>query len=241
MVGNALLVDSADENGLSIEVLSRGTREAVFLSLRLALVAAYRKRGVNLPMVLDDVLVNFDAEQPAGPQRCSRSLAHSGHQLLMFTCHQHMAEMLEQLGSDVRVLPYHRDVVHRAATVTTRVDKHLVIEELSDAAEVVEPVYEEPEPEPETAVGPLETIESLEQSIEEILEEPAPEVVEVEVVEVEETPPPRKKRRRKKKRPAESAPTPVPDPEEELALSATHRERVQWQSPGMWWQDELLD
>ena len=147
-----------------------------------------------------------------------------------------MAEMLEQLGSDVRVLPYHRDVVHRAATVTSRVDEHLVIEELSDAAEVVEPVYEEPELEPEAEVGPLEAIESLEQSIEEILEEPAPELVEVE-----ETPPREKKRRRKKKRPTEPAPTQAADPEEELALSATHRERVQWQSPGMWWQEELLD
>ena len=76
MVGNALLVDSADEHGLSIEVLSRGTREAVFLSLRLALVAAYRKRGVNLPMVLDDVLVNFDAERARWAAEVLKKFAH---------------------------------------------------------------------------------------------------------------------------------------------------------------------
>ena len=55
-----LRVDDARGKTLTTEMLSSGTREQVFLSLRLALVTLYAQRGVNLPLVLDDVLVNFD-------------------------------------------------------------------------------------------------------------------------------------------------------------------------------------
>jgi uncharacterized protein YhaN len=58
-----LRVDTADGQSLSLEVLSQGTREAVFLSLRMALAAAYARRGALLPLVLDDVLVNFDTRR----------------------------------------------------------------------------------------------------------------------------------------------------------------------------------
>jgi len=58
-----LRVDDQQGKPLPLDVLSRGTREAVFLSLRLALVASYGRRGVNIPMVLDDVLVNLDAQR----------------------------------------------------------------------------------------------------------------------------------------------------------------------------------
>ena len=56
-----LFVDTADGQTLPVQVLSRGTREQLFVSLRLALVAAYARRGIHLPMILDDVFVNFDA------------------------------------------------------------------------------------------------------------------------------------------------------------------------------------
>ena len=42
-----------------IEVLSRGTREQLFLSLRMALASAFTRRGAAMPLVLDDVAMNF--------------------------------------------------------------------------------------------------------------------------------------------------------------------------------------
>ena len=60
-----LCVDDAAGAALPIEVLSRGTREQLFLSLRMALVAGYARRGAAMPLVLDDVLVNFDLDRPA--------------------------------------------------------------------------------------------------------------------------------------------------------------------------------
>ena len=63
LVGEELLVDNADDETIPVDKLSRGTREAVYLSLRLALVGAYARRGAVIPMVLDDVLVNFDGHR----------------------------------------------------------------------------------------------------------------------------------------------------------------------------------
>ena len=63
LIGEELLVDNKQEETITVDKLSRGTREAVYLSLRLALVSAYARRGAVLPLVLDDVLVNFDAQR----------------------------------------------------------------------------------------------------------------------------------------------------------------------------------
>ena len=58
-----LRVEDVDGHGLAVEILSRGVREQLFLSLRLALAAYYARRGAVLPLILDDVLVNFDLER----------------------------------------------------------------------------------------------------------------------------------------------------------------------------------
>ena len=41
-------------------------REQLFLSLRLSLAAYFARRGAPLPLILDDVLVNFDMERAEG-------------------------------------------------------------------------------------------------------------------------------------------------------------------------------
>ncbi len=118
MVGEELLVDNAKKETLRVELLSRGTREAVYLGLRLALVGAYARRGANLPMVLDDVLVNFDTDRARSAAKVLRDFAASGYQLLMFTCHDHIRDLFYDLGADVRVLPHHKDVAQSSAVPT---------------------------------------------------------------------------------------------------------------------------
>jgi uncharacterized protein YhaN len=102
---NTLLVD--DENGqpLDVEVLSRGTREQLFLALRLALVGFYARRGTAMPLVLDDVLVNFDDGRSTRAAEVLRDFGAAGHQLLVFTCHERLAGVFESLGARVRRLP----------------------------------------------------------------------------------------------------------------------------------------
>jgi len=102
---NALRIDNEKNQSLPLEVLSRGTREAVFIALRLSLAAAYSRRGVTLPLVLDDVLVNFDAIRAKNAAKVLRDFASLGHQVVMFTCHEHIMRIFHNIDVQVRVLP----------------------------------------------------------------------------------------------------------------------------------------
>ncbi|MBI2823627.1 MAG: AAA family ATPase [Planctomycetia bacterium] len=104
---DVLRVDHPDGESLPVAVLSRGTREQLFLSLRLALVTSYQRRGIDLPLVLDDVLVNFDAGRARIAAELLRDFAAAGHQLLVFTCHQHIYDLFRSLGVSARELPPH--------------------------------------------------------------------------------------------------------------------------------------
>lgn len=102
---HALRVDDAAGESLPVEVLSRGTREQLFLSLRLALASSYARRGAPLPLVLDDVLVNFDADRAKAAATVLRDFAAEGRQLLVFTCHEHIMRLFKSLKAPVSRLP----------------------------------------------------------------------------------------------------------------------------------------
>ncbi len=102
---SSLCVDDRDNKPICVEHLSRGTREQVFLSLRLALAAAYSRRGAGLPLILDDVFVNFDAQRARDAARTVVQFAAAGHQVLVFTCHDHIRDVFWDLGVDLRELP----------------------------------------------------------------------------------------------------------------------------------------
>jgi len=102
-----LRIDNADGETIDVEQLSRGTREQIYLALRLALVAAYARRGVRLPMVLDDVLVNFDQDRAAAAAEVLRDFAAAGHQILLFTCHEHIFKLFKSLKAAAQALPSH--------------------------------------------------------------------------------------------------------------------------------------
>jgi hypothetical protein len=77
----------------------------VFIALRLSLAAAYARRGVTIPLVLDDVLVNFDSVRAESAAKVLRDFATLGHQVVMFTCHEHIMKIFHNIGVQVRVLP----------------------------------------------------------------------------------------------------------------------------------------
>ncbi|MDR6549020.1 AAA family ATPase [Paenibacillus qinlingensis] len=88
-------------NGQTVDTnqLSRGTAEQLYLSMRFALVEEYGGKAI-LPLVLDDILVNFDEERM---ESCLRVLADLSqrHQVLLFTCHGHVRD------AAARVIPDH--------------------------------------------------------------------------------------------------------------------------------------
>ncbi len=102
---NSLYVDDAQGNTFDVQWLSRGTREQLFVALRLALAASFARRGAMLPMVMDDVLVNFDTARAASAAAVLGQFAASGRQVLLFTCHRHVCRIFEMLEVPVHTLP----------------------------------------------------------------------------------------------------------------------------------------
>ena len=105
-VGERVLrVEDHEGHWLPVEVLSRGAREQLFLSLRLSLAAYFARRGTPLPLILDDVLVNFDGERAKAAAQVLCEFAAAGHQMLVFTCHEHIASLFRSLKAPVNDLP----------------------------------------------------------------------------------------------------------------------------------------
>ncbi|MFM7033960.1 MAG: AAA family ATPase [Planctomycetia bacterium] len=87
------------------ERLSRGTREQVFLALRLALVRDLQRHGVMLPLVMDDALVNFDDDRARAAARVLMEFVADQpreRQMLALTCHAHVAAIFASAGATVR-------------------------------------------------------------------------------------------------------------------------------------------
>ena len=113
-----LFVDNAEGQSLPVQVLSRGTREQLFVSLRLALVSAYGRRGIHLPMILDDVFVNYDAGRTRTACSVLREFAKQGHQLLVFTCHEHVWRMFQDIKVDAGDIPNRHGEIEETARGT---------------------------------------------------------------------------------------------------------------------------
>jgi uncharacterized protein YhaN len=120
---NVLRVDDAEGHAIPVEVLSRGTREQLFLSLRLALAAFYSRHGAPLPLVLDDVLVNFDATRAKAAAAVLGDFAAAGHQVLVFTCHEHILRLFQSLKVPVGQLPDNAEAEHASVCLQAPVAK----------------------------------------------------------------------------------------------------------------------
>ena len=141
---DVLYVDDAEGRAISVELLSRGTREQLFLSLRLALVSLYGRKGACLPLVLDDVFVNFDEQRTKAAAKVIREFAAGGRQVLFITCHEHIARLFMKLGVRAYRLP--DNTVGGPATL---------IEDERPAVKVAPPVVFAPVvPEPKPAPPP---------------------------------------------------------------------------------------
>ncbi|MAT15574.1 MAG: hypothetical protein CMJ46_09935 [Planctomyces sp.] len=103
-----LCLEDGQKQVFRVEQVSRGTRELLFLSLRMALVQQFHARGIELPFILDDVMVNFDQGRTETALATLLKWAEEGQQILCFTCHLHLAKMLEDRGVKTFHLPKHR-------------------------------------------------------------------------------------------------------------------------------------
>jgi len=100
--GGEIQVERADGTRLAPAMLSRGTAEQLYLSMRLALVREYANHVDPLPVVFDDIFVNFDPDRSRTTFRALRELC-STHQVLLFTCHPHLVRQVEETLPEARI------------------------------------------------------------------------------------------------------------------------------------------
>jgi uncharacterized protein YhaN len=100
-----LFVDDEQGQSFRVEHLSSGTREQVFLAVRLAMSREFADRGASLPLVLDDVTVNFDQVRTEAAVETLLGIADRGQQVLLFTCHLHLANLFKNHGIEPVWLP----------------------------------------------------------------------------------------------------------------------------------------
>ena len=84
-------------------LLSLGTRQQLYLCLRIALLMTAENVGRAMPVLADDILVNFDAERRRAAARALLELSQM-RQVLLFTCHEEVAELICQLDNGVNVV-----------------------------------------------------------------------------------------------------------------------------------------
>lgn len=88
------------------DILSRGTKEQLYLALRLGFANNYSKdregnpNGLpNLPLIIDDAFVNFDYDRTKSVLKCLEEFSKT-NQVLFFTCH---TELIQNILKDEKI------------------------------------------------------------------------------------------------------------------------------------------
>ncbi len=90
-----------DGEQVLVSGMSDGTRDQLYLSLRLALLEhALERREEPIPFIVDDILIMFDDQRAAAALRALAELAQKT-QVIFFTHHDHLVQLTqEELGPD---------------------------------------------------------------------------------------------------------------------------------------------
>lgn len=92
-----------DESRLQVEAMSSGTRDQLYLALRLATLEWRLEAGEPMPFIVDDILINFDDERSRATLKALADLG-ARNQVILFTHHRqvvHEAKNLVGKGSVV--------------------------------------------------------------------------------------------------------------------------------------------
>lgn len=84
-----------DQTTVSIEGMSDGTRDQLYMALRLAALDRYLEAHEPMPLILDDLLITFDNERTKAILPQLADLA-KRTQIFLFTHHEHLVELCRQ-------------------------------------------------------------------------------------------------------------------------------------------------
>lgn len=93
--GKQMHVYDAREGSKTLDQLSRGTKEQLLLCLRLGFIKEYETKAEPLPLVTDEILVNFDRKRAEKAAQILQDFAED-RQVLVFTCHSFTQQFFDE-------------------------------------------------------------------------------------------------------------------------------------------------
>jgi len=90
-----VLVGMKEGVAVPVEGMSEGTRDQLFLALRLAAIELHQTNHEPMPLILDDLLITFDDDRTRAILPLLRDLAGTT-QVLLFTHHQHLIDLARE-------------------------------------------------------------------------------------------------------------------------------------------------
>jgi uncharacterized protein YhaN len=105
LVAREGILEALDENDVRINAadLSTGTVQQLYLCVRFGLAEEFAERGTSLPLIMDEVLVNFDPERSRAMAAAIGDVA-TRRQVLLFTCHPETVEIMKDVSPGTRVV-----------------------------------------------------------------------------------------------------------------------------------------
>lgn len=95
---NELVIQDHSARRKTIKEMSRGTREQLYFAMRLALIQVSETKSEPMPIIMDDILVNFDDNR--GPAAIEGLMEFSSNrQVIVLTCHKNTLDIYKSLGA----------------------------------------------------------------------------------------------------------------------------------------------
>ncbi|HAY79770.1 MAG TPA: hypothetical protein DCY79_08190 [Planctomycetaceae bacterium] len=101
----ALWIEDAHGERVDYDRLGTGPRDQVYLSLCLALVNAYGRQNIKLPLVLNDICVNLDADWAEATIEFLHELGEQGQQIIALTGEERIVQLFRWRNMWVCELP----------------------------------------------------------------------------------------------------------------------------------------
>jgi uncharacterized protein YhaN len=89
-----------DDARVFVDGMSSGTRDQLYLALRLASLEKYVESAETMPFIVDDILVHFDDERSKATLGVLAELSNKT-QIILFTHHHRLIEQARELGATV--------------------------------------------------------------------------------------------------------------------------------------------
>ena len=94
-----------NDNEVSVDGMSDGTLDQLYLSLRIATLEQHLGKGEPLPFVVDDILIGFDDNRTKACIEVLSELA-SSTQVLLFTHHNRVLELASALKAKAGIFTH---------------------------------------------------------------------------------------------------------------------------------------